>query len=112
MIKRFISLGLMVILMLIVVEGEYKLKDTLLFASQKEELTVEPIEKSVIESHIQPSVEPKIKPVELLEPMLDSITEPAKLLEPNFNQEVKPIEPKKPIIEVEPRLPNNEPRLP
>lgn len=112
MIKRFIALGLMGILMVIVVNGEYKTKDTLFFISQKEELIVEPIEKPVIESHIEPPVESKIKPVELLEPMLDSEIEPAKLLEPNLDQEIKPIEPKKPIIEVEPRFPNNEPKLP
>ncbi len=115
MTKRLIAITIIVLISTIAFCGENYLNNVSFYISLTEDLVVDPIEKPVIESYDmseEPTIEPEVKPVKLLEPSSDFKIEPAELLEPNLNQEIKPVEPKKPIIEEEPSLHDKEPKLP
>lgn len=90
MIRRFLTLGIVMFLVIftvsdnlgLAVESDEKIKD------ENDNKLVGKVEVRPIEL-LEPILDATIKPIELLEPILDTKQKPIELLEPILNEEAK-----------------------
>ena len=90
MIRRLLTLGMVMFLIIFAVSDNQGLaveSDEKIRIEHDEELTDE-IEVRPIEL-LEPILDATIKPIELLEPMLDTKIKPIELLEPKLSEETK-----------------------